>query len=277
MLGVGFAGAEATHATEVSINGLIDMGIEIYDNSETTTVRQSSGLREGSRFGIQGTEVLGSGLGEVFFRLESTVFADTGEMQVENRLFDREAVLGLHGDYGSISFGRQYTPYFLVMAITDPAGMSMSSAGGYYGYPGWEGTINGFGPDETTRFSNALLYKTPRVDGLKASFFATLGEEKASDYGGSSDAVTLGNVYSVGIDYWGWLPINTYVSAFEHWDNYYALGVAYDFDVTKPSLLLVHREGDDTAAGKTSAFARPVVPISLRCRERWRRRWPAAR
>lgn len=259
VLGAGLAGAEATHAAEVSIYGLIDMGVEVYDNGETTAVRQSSGLREGSRFGIQGSEPLGSGLGEVFFRLESTVFADTGEMQVDNRLFDREAVLGLRGDYGSISFGRQYTPYFLVMAMTDPAGMGMSSAGGYYGCPGWEGSINGFGLDETTRFSNALVYETPRLSGLKASLFAALGEEKASDYGGSSDAVTRGNVYSVGIDYsrgalsvlGSWLHINTRASGFEHWDNYFALGVAYDFDVTKPSLLVVHREGDDTAAGRS--------------------------
>lgn len=251
--------SQTSAAAEVSIYGLIDMGLEVYDNGDTTAVRQSSGLREGSRIGIQGTEKLTDAGTEVFFRLESTVFADTGEMQVDDRLFDREALLGVRGDFGSLSFGRQYTPFFLTMAMTDPAGMGMSSAGGYYGCPAWEGTMNGFGPDETTRFSNAIVYETPRMNGLKVKLFASLGEERASDFGGDSDSVTRGNVYSVGFDYAAgalsvlssWLRINTRASGFDNWDNYYALGVAYDFGVTKPSLLFVHRDGDDTAYGRS--------------------------
>ena len=96
-------------AGPVTVYGTVDTGMEVYYNGDKTNVRVSSGLREGSNFGFMGSELLGNGT-EVFYKLESTIFVDTGSMAANNRLFDREALVGIRGNYGSLSLGRQYTP-----------------------------------------------------------------------------------------------------------------------------------------------------------------------
>lgn len=63
-------------------------------------------------------------------------------------------------------------------------------------------------------------------------------------------------MYSIGANYRGesltinasWLRQNTENSGFEEWDDYYALGVVYDFEVTMPSILVFHRKESDTAS-----------------------------
>ncbi len=241
-------------AGPVTVYGTVDTGLEIYYNGDSTNARVSSGLREGSNFGFMGSEALGNGA-EVFYKLESTVFVDTGSMAADNRLFDREALVGVRGSYGSISLGRQYTPHFLTMAMIDPAGLTMSSAANYFACPQFEGTINGYHQDETTRFSNSISYDSPSFHGLTVQLFAALGEQTKA----GSNSPTRGNVYNVGFRYQSssltvmasYLYQNTSVSSYEDWDSYWALGAAYDFGVVKPSILYVHREGTDEAAGST--------------------------
>ena len=208
-------------AGPVTVYGTVDTGMEVYYNGDKTNVRVSSGLREGSNFGFMGSELLGNGA-EVFYKLESTIFVDTGSMAADNRLFDREALVGIRGNYGSLSLGRQYTPHFLTMAMIDPAGLTMSSAANYFACPQFEGTINGYTADETTRFSNSISYDSPSFGGLTIQLYAALGEQTSAN----SNSPTRGNVY-----------------------NYWAFGAAYDFEVIKPSILYVHREGSDEAVG----------------------------
>ena len=241
-----------TQAAEVTVYGTVDTGLEVYDNGDRTNVRLSSGLRIGSHFGFKRSETLAGGT-EVFYKLESTVFVDTGSMAADNRLFDREALVGMKGDFGSISFGRQYTPHFLTMAMIDPAGLSMSSAANYFACPVFEGTVNGYMADETTRFSNSISYDSPSFAGLTVQLYAALGEQTSAN----SDSPTRGNVYNIGLR-WNSGPVsvmasylhqNTAVSGYADWDSYWAPGASYDFEFVKPSILYVHREGSDTAAG----------------------------
>ncbi len=253
----------ASDTANVSVYGTVDMGLEAYDNGDKTNGRLSSGLREGSHFGFRGTEDLGNGM-EVFFKLESTVFADNGTMAAGNRLFDREAVLGVRGELGSLSFGRQYTPHFLTMAMIDPAGLSMSSAANYYACPVFEGTVNGYMEDETTRFSNSISYDSPSFAGLTVQLYAALGEQTKE----GNDSPTRGNVYNVGFRYQNealrvmgsYLYQNTKVSGFYDWDSYYALGASYDFGVITPSILYVHREGSDEASGAAISTLKAKSP-----------------
>lgn len=240
------------HSAPVTVYGTVDTGLEVYYNGEHTNVRLSSGLREGSNFGFSGSETLGNGA-EVFYKLESTVFVDNGTMAADNRLFDREALVGVRGRYGSISLGRQYTPHFLTMAMIDPAGLSMSSAANYFACPVFEGTVNGYLSDETTRFSNSISYDSPSFGGLTVQLYAALGEQTSAH----SNSPTRGNVYNVGLRYQSgplsvmasYLYQNTAVSSYADWDSYWALGIACDFEFIKPSLLYVHRDGSDKAAG----------------------------
>lgn len=239
-------------AGPVTVYGTVDTGLEVYYNGDRTNARLSSGLREGSNFGFTGSEDLGNGA-EVFYKLESTIFVDTGSMAADNRLFDREALVGVRGAYGSISLGRQYTPHFLTMAMIDPAGLTMSSAANYFACPQFEGTINGYTADETTRFNNSISYDSPSFGGLTVQLYAALGEQTSAH----SDSPTRGNVYNLGLRYQtgglsvmaSYLHQNTAVSGYADWDSYWALGLAYDFEFIKPSVLYAHREGSDQASG----------------------------
>ncbi len=239
-------------AGPVTVYGTVDTGMEVYYNGDKTNVRVSSGLREGSNFGFMGSELLGNGT-EVFYKIESTIFVDTGSMAADNRLFDREALVGIRGNYGSLSLGRQYTPHFLTMAMIDPAGLTMSSAANYFACPQFEGTINGYTADETTRFSNSISYDSPSFGGLTIQLYAALGEQTSAN----SNSPTRGNVYNIGFRYQSgplsvmasYLHQNTAISGYADWDSYWAFGAAYDFEVIKPSILYVHREGSDEAVG----------------------------
>ncbi|MNM96189.1 Outer membrane porin protein precursor [compost metagenome] len=70
---------------------------------------------------MRGTEDLGGGLKGLFV-LESGFNLDTGTMQQGNRLFGRQAFVGLQKDgIGQISLGRQYTSMFEALANFSPA------------------------------------------------------------------------------------------------------------------------------------------------------------
>ena len=78
--------------------------------------RVNSGGLSGSRWGLRGTEDLGGGLKSIFV-LESGISVDNGTMQQSNRLFGRQAFVGIsHNTYGQITLGRQYTSLFVAMA-----------------------------------------------------------------------------------------------------------------------------------------------------------------
>jgi len=72
-----------------------------------------------SRWGLRGTEDLGGGL-KAFFVLESGFGSDNGVLQSGGRLFGRAANIGLKGDIGSITLGRQYTAFFDGLANFSP-------------------------------------------------------------------------------------------------------------------------------------------------------------
>ncbi|PMY01052.1 porin, partial [Pseudomonas sp. GW460-13] len=84
--------------------------------------RMSSGGLSGSRWGLRGVEDLGSGL-KALFVLESGFGLDDGKSQQGGRLFGRQAYVGLESDQvGRVTFGRQYTSLFDMMANFSPTG-----------------------------------------------------------------------------------------------------------------------------------------------------------
>ena len=244
----------AAQAAQVDIFGAVDMYVGVNNaGGEWRTGLQSGGLTA-SHIGLKGTEDLGGGT-QVFFNLDQAFLADNGSKTFgnEGKAFSREANVGIRGKYGQLSFGRQYTPHFLTMAMIDPAGLTMSSAANYFACPQFEGTINGYTADETTRFSNSISYDSPSFGGLTIQLYAALGEQTSAN----SNSPTRGNVYNIGFRYQSgplsvmasYLHQNTAISGYADWDSYWAFGAAYDFEVIKPSILYVHREGSDEAVG----------------------------
>src|ERR1700761_1615160 len=111
-----FAGGVAHAQSSVTLYGIIDEGINYTSNVQTAgTPRRSgnhlynlsSGVLQGSRWGLRGTEDLGGGLKAIFV-LENGFDTNTGKLGQGGLLFGRQAFVGLSSNYGSITLGRQY-------------------------------------------------------------------------------------------------------------------------------------------------------------------------
>lgn len=63
--------------TNVTLYGLLDTGVHVVNAGVGTQYNLASGIAEGSRFGIKGTEELGNGFKAVF-NLEARFETDTG-------------------------------------------------------------------------------------------------------------------------------------------------------------------------------------------------------
>lgn len=142
-----FAGV-ASAQTNVTIYGVVDVGIAREDNGVNTSTRLDSGNQSGSRLGFKGTEDLGGGLSAVF-TIESGFDATTGASAQGGRLFGRQAWVGLNGGFGSVKLGRQYTPIFIALDTIDPFGTGLTGGGS-----GITSLFNGYG----TRMDNTINY-----------------------------------------------------------------------------------------------------------------------
>lgn len=118
--------AGAFAQTSVTLYGVADVGVEFVNHAgagDNTSVRMQSGNLSGSRWGLRGSENLGGGLSAVF-ALESGFNVDDGRSGQGNRLFGRQAWIGLSGAYGTLSLGRHNTPMYDFGVQYDPMGIS---------------------------------------------------------------------------------------------------------------------------------------------------------
>lgn len=157
--------ASLAQAANVELYGRVDTGLMYSDvqvedgqkvNTETKTFALKSGANSGPRLGLRGTEELGNGL-KVSFKLENGFYVDDGSFKTGGRLFDREASLSVHGNFGTLSMGRMggvgssAGTYDLVFGIADV----------------YDGGDNGIcGLMMSSRYDNTLTYVTPKFAGL---------------------------------------------------------------------------------------------------------------
>ncbi|WP_349606481.1 porin [Cupriavidus sp. DF5525] len=131
--------ATAQAQSSVTLYGVLDTPIEYVNhmasspptvNAVTGAVTQqpggnrfsivSGGAMAGPRWGLRGVEDLGNGL-QALFTLESGFGVDNGVSQQGGRLFGRAAYVGFKKTgFGTLTFGRQYTPMFDVFANFGP-------------------------------------------------------------------------------------------------------------------------------------------------------------
>jgi general bacterial porin, GBP family len=74
-----FAFPTAFAQSSVTLYGIVDVGVEYLDIGSMDSTRLASGMSQGSRWGLRGTEVLGGGYSAVF-TLESRFSIDTGSV-----------------------------------------------------------------------------------------------------------------------------------------------------------------------------------------------------
>ncbi|WP_454824386.1 porin [Paraburkholderia xenovorans] len=117
--------ASAMAQSSVTLYGIADAGVEFLTGApnaagkSSTLVREESGGVNSSRIGLRGSEDLGGGLKAIFV-LEGGIDITSGKSLQGGRLFGRQAFVGLSGNYGALTLGRQRIPMYDYGARFDP-------------------------------------------------------------------------------------------------------------------------------------------------------------
>jgi predicted porin len=169
-----FAGV-ASAQSSVTIYGVVDAGIQTVSGADQAgrTVGLESGLQSGSRIGFKGTEDLGGGLSAIF-TLENGFAVDSGKLGQGDRLFGRQAWVGLAGGFGAVKLGRQQTALYSALSTIDPFGINLAgNAQKVFAY-------GLYALDPLARTDNTLSYTTANFGGFSGSVSYGFGE-KAGD------------------------------------------------------------------------------------------------
>ena len=177
----------AAAQTGVTIYGIADAGFVRETGGKNGTINKlSSGVGSASRIGFRGTEDLGNGLSAIY-TLETGYRIDTGAVDANNTIFNRQAFVGLKSKAGTLTIGRQYTPWHQALAqVGDPFGT------------GFAGGSKNLFPDSGTnvRTSNTVVYSSPTTMGFTADVAYSAGEQAGSSEAGRQFGGSLG--YSAG-------------------------------------------------------------------------------
>lgn len=160
------ASAPALAQSNVSIYGLLDEALVVAKGGAGgTATKLESGVSNGSRIGFRGTEEFGNGVSS-FFVLEAGILMDTGASDQNGTLFGRQAYVGLKGNFGTVTAGRQYTPIYTTITIVDPFSNN---------YGGAAGQLMS-GEKAGTRMNNTVMWETPKVMGFSGQAAYGFGE-----------------------------------------------------------------------------------------------------
>lgn len=186
--------AGAAHAqSNVTLYGIVDTGIGWQNNSTTvgstsggkSLVRMNQGIWAGSRFGLKGSEDLGGG-NKAIFTLEQGFNSATGAQAVSGLSFNRQAWVGLsNATYGTVTAGRQYTPYYTLLSPWSP---TTWLTGAYGAHPGDLDSL-----DTSYRTNNQVVYMSPNIAGF------TFGGGYA--FGGTAGSAYANSVWSLAAQY----------------------------------------------------------------------------
>ncbi|WP_158905773.1 porin [Burkholderia sp. L27(2015)] len=188
----------AAHAqSSVTLYGVIDEGVQFNSNAKnvvggtnvggrSVSLESASGGLSNNRWGLRGTEDLGSGL-KAIFTLESGFNLNTGAFGQGTTPFGRQAFVGLSSvQYGTVTMGRQYDS---IVTYVQPVTTIRYFGGSLLiEHPGDLDNFN-----NSLRTNNTVTYASPDFNGL------TMGAQVS--LGGQAGNVTAGGGYSAGATY----------------------------------------------------------------------------
>jgi predicted porin len=179
-----FVCSAASAQSSVTLYGVVDDAFAYVNNQRGhSNFYLSQGNLQASKFGLLGSEDLGGGTKAVF-RLESGFNSLTGAQASAGTLFNRQAYTGLSNErYGTLTLGRQYTPYFNMVGALGPTGVLTGATGAH------PGDVDAL--DTTLRFNNSVSYVSPILTGLALSAQYALGGEAGSIANGSNFSAAL--------------------------------------------------------------------------------------
>jgi predicted porin len=188
MCGVAAFGIPAVCAAQSSVTlyGIVDTTLSVTSNQGgKQNVQMLDGGPALSRWGLQGSEDLGSGL-RAIFTLENGFNPNNGTLSQNNRLFGRQAFVGLASDrFGTLKAGRMYDS---ITNYVGPFGSAQSTIGSVTGHPGDVDDLVG-----SYRINNSVSYTTPDLAGFAATVMGSLG--------GQPGSISTNSTYSVGVRY----------------------------------------------------------------------------
>ncbi|HVK33208.1 MAG TPA: porin [Burkholderiaceae bacterium] len=188
--------AQAAPSGNVTIYGLYDVAVRRATNTNAardSNITMEDGIFTGTRWGLRGTEDLGGGLRAMFNieagfhpgtgqHLQGTTTADYGQEAVTNRMWGREAWVGLRGAWGGVQLGRQYTVAHTLAARFQPQGNANNTA------------LSVFSSHHIARQDNVVRYDQKFGDvELLASY--TVGGQASTS---ANSATAIGVGYSAG-------------------------------------------------------------------------------
>jgi predicted porin len=247
--------AQAQSAVEVY--GIVDMGLVREVGSVTGSTaggnRITSGAQSGTRLGFKGKEDLGNGLSALFV-LETGIAADAGGFNQANKAFGRQSFLGLQGDFGTLTLGRQYTSYFLTLnQVADPFASGLAGNAQNLMLP--NSTYTGAGDaslttDRAIRMDNAIKYATP--------VFENFSGEIAYGFGEKVDATDGHRVISGSVGYDS-KPLNVRLAYYERNNltdtaSLKSTMLAANYDLEFAKIFVAYADNDWLIQGKTRNY-----------------------
>ncbi len=184
------AASAASAQSSLTLYGVVDASVESVKAGDSVT-RVSSDNLASSRFGLKGTEDLGSGLKAVF-ALESSVKPDTGAAD-STRFFGRQAWIGLSGGFGELRLGR-----------TDSSIGALAGNSNILGAQSYDdfSAAQTLAAVKYRRVDNGITYVLPKVvDGLSAQvqYSTRAGEPKV--LGAETAGDKTGRLYGLSVQY----------------------------------------------------------------------------
>jgi predicted porin len=239
--------------SSVTLFGIIDEAARYTKNGDLKLKSLVSGGINSSRWGVRGTEDLGSGL-KAGFWLESGFNADSGTNADATRNFGRRSTVSLMGNFGEIRLGRDFTPTYTGYSDYDVFGDNGVAASGKFD------SNLGTTRDTGTRADNQIAYFLPsNIGGVYGRASVASGEGvSGKKYVGGRIGYAAGPV-DVSASYG-----QTTVAPVLNGDDKFKvadLGASYDFGVVK---LMGYYTQNKIANAKVAQYSLGVVaPIGL--------------
>lgn len=180
----GLSGDAFANGSSAKLYGIIDEGVTHFTGvapdggaagQTASSTALSGSVQSGSRIGLEGTEDLGNGLSVIYDA--ETGFCATGLNQDGNAgsstpkslaggfctgggFMQRQAWVGMKGQFGELQMGRMYSLGFMNEAIFDPFGWGLTGNIGNLSLYGMQGK------DALARTNQTIQYTAPKMSGL---------------------------------------------------------------------------------------------------------------